>query len=414
MICTILTFTQCHGIIGRAGELRGDGVDTDLPKPMKVFALVLLIGAICWSLLDSGNAGTIFLVAFCLFFGSLLLRWTVVVETSMERIEKVISRLKELDVIREKVAKSKTSLLGWPNPNDIEAGSDIGELVKPFCHHALSAAYECSLGIDQKQIAKCFDLNVEEQRSIEEWEAIPYWISWQRWTGGYERWAVQLVHRGTGYISQQEFNCLPGVDGVPGQVWKGMVGSDETTSLSPIMELVILRKEIRFGLKFGRFGADYNNSIELAESVRHQLGTSDIPPKAKWLVFRIPLEEERLDQYQQKERSYFWDYASGRPLQEYYNLDEKSGCGWLLRYSRDLRPHIYGTIESVDKEEVVFSCLGRNGKRIITKRMTVLPTVVQGQCVYAVFNESGEIDHFWSDTKLNEKEDADEGLNHSE
>lgn len=382
-------------------------MDSDLPKPVKIFALVLLIGAVCWSLIDSENAGIVFLVAFCLFWGSLVLRWAVVVQMSIERSEKAISRLQDLDVIREKIGTPKTSLFGWPNPNDIEAGSNLRELVHPFCHHALSAAYECSLGIDQKRIVKCFDLNVEEQRSIEAWEAIPYWISWQRWTGGYERWVVQLVHPGTGYISQQEFNCLPGEDGVPGQVWKGFVGSDDTTSFSPIMELVILRKEIRFGLKFGRFDADYKNSLKLAESVRNQLGTSDIPPKAEWLVFRIPLEEERLDQYHQKEPSYFWDYANGRPVRRYYNIDDKSGCGWLLRYSHDLRPHIYGTIESVGKEEVVFSYLEERGKRTIKTRMAGFPSVVKGRCVYAAFNQSGEIANFWSDDKLNCKKQSD-------
>jgi hypothetical protein len=49
------------------------------------------------------------------------------------------------------------------------------------------SAYEFSILIDLDKVCEFLGFNAEELADVKKWRTIPYKISWQRWTGGYER-----------------------------------------------------------------------------------------------------------------------------------------------------------------------------------------------------------------------------------
>jgi hypothetical protein len=289
-------------------------------------------------------------------------------------------------------------------------------LVKPFSPPPVLSSYRCWIELDLEKLTDVLTLSEDERQFAEKWNTHFVEIRWEKWNGGYERWVVQAMPWGE-MGTQWEYCRWPGKDTAPGVVWRGSLGAKENSWHTdyPQIEIVILPELIRVGAKYGRFGAG-------TQTNDNRVGLfAMIPPKPEWVLAQIPTTEARLAQYEEpREEPKWWEPVHGRPEQKYELDDKEKGVTWWLYARHDMRPLVCG--------KVIQCYSGASGHGQVLSLSLSFPRIAapdrlpagladdspveimqyfsnenwvsEGDRVWAVFSDHGEIDYLWPEAEI--------------
>jgi hypothetical protein len=191
-------------------------------------------------------------------------------------------------------------------------------LVKPYSPPPMLSAYEFSILIDLDKVCEFLGFNAEELADVKKWRTIPYKISWQRWTGGYERLHVSIKDLETDVVYNREYNSYQAdkprawaTYSIAGGVWTEAV-SDAEVQLD-----VLPGKSIRLFARRGRFG-DKRKDFPFDHEAE---------PMPQALLFEVPLSEHLLDPFEKRreEIDAYWTPNYGRPSKHYSLEDSQRG-----------------------------------------------------------------------------------------
>lgn len=318
-----------------------------------------------------------------------------------DRLNEIERAIGGLGVLRRKLAHPKDNWLGLPIK--IEDGSGPINLVGPFCPPLLLAAYEFGVLIDLDKVYQFLQLKDEERDKVKKWRTIPYQMSWQRWTGGYERLRVSVKDLGTGVVYDREHNSYHsdpnflGSSSVRGCVWAEGIGDAE------VQLEVLPGKSIRLFARRGRFG----------DKRRDFPFDREVEPLPQALLFEVPLQEHLLDQFEKRREEFdpSWAPQFGRPAKRYDFKDEQRGIWWSLDYYFDRRPLVSGEVEEIQvpgepngtEVGISYRC-GRfsaeGGSRWVPYNFEHDGWASVGNQVYVNFDEDGSVDYIWPKVEI--------------
>lgn len=359
------------------------------------------------------------------------------VQTLAENVSCIAQALAACGVL--KIEESKKYQYNWMYrelpPRIVEGGglTNVVHALRPpspllaayTCHIAFMSPFEGNNGIlglsTSEQLFGFLGLDKSERNYATHWRAREFTITWQKWSGGFERWLVQITYGNLWHpkTSQLEYTRFADQDYCPGTVWIGPLGAQDEREF-PRVELAILPKEIRLSAKFGRF--EYQG-IE-GEVLNLGLGQEAYRPKPEWLLVSIPTTESGLSEYEEPreelKHSLWWmiDQLHGLPPQWYFHEDHPKGIVWGMTYRGELRTLWYGTVLKCtsfsspgygEGKYVVLSLASQHktygherpygfaADSSIEVRQSFLNEswVEEGDAVYAVFACNGQIERLW-------------------
>jgi hypothetical protein len=266
------------------------------------------------------------------------------------------------------------------------------------------SAYEFSILIDLDKVCEFLGFNAEELADVKKWRTIPYKISWQRWTGGYERLHVSIKDLETDVVYDREYNSYQAdkprawaTYSIAGGVWTEAV-SDAEVQLD-----VLPGKSIRLFARRGRFG-DKRKDFPFDHEAE---------PMPQALLFEVPLSEHLLDPFEKRreEIDAYWTPNYGRPSKHYSFEDSQRGIWWMLDYYFDLRPLASGEVEEIQVPGapnrtavgISYRCGGfyaEGGSRWVSHNFKHDGWASVGDQVYVNFDEDGNIDYLWPKVEI--------------